>query len=75
MGKVKEYYYELLEMSEAEENEYCEWIDKNLGPLHEDEEYLEWMEKRAQELEDADLLQSLKDEELIEMIELKKMGA
>jgi succinate dehydrogenase flavin-adding protein (antitoxin of CptAB toxin-antitoxin module) len=75
MGKMKEYYFNMIEtMSEAEQTEYEEWLDKN-AVQYDDEDYLAWVEQRAKEIEDAEMLQNLKDEELIEMIELKKMGA
>jgi hypothetical protein len=75
MGKMKEYYFNMIEeMSKAEEAEYEEWLDKNAVKM-DDEDYIAWVEQRAKEIEDAEILQNFKDEELIEMIELKKMGA
>ena len=71
MGKMKEYYYDLLEkMEEAEEQEFCEWIEKN-HRTGEDQDYINWLNEKAAELEDKEFLESLENDRLISMNEKK----
>ena len=54
MGKVKEYYYELLcKMSELDEQEYIEWLDRTSREINiqTEEEYEQWLEKKASRCE------------------------
>lgn len=81
MGRMKEYYHEVLMQfeSEAEEQEFCEWIDRNLR-TGEDQDYINWLHEKEIELQDKEFLEALENDRLIaeqmaEAESYKKRGA
>ena len=65
MGRMKEYYHDLLMNfeNESDEQEFIEWIEKN-HRTGEDQDYINWLNEKEVEIQDKEFLESLEQDRL-----------
>lgn len=73
MGRMKEYYYDVLTQFEDsdEQEEFLQWIDKNElelnGKKETDQHYVNWLNEKEVELQDKEFLEQIElDREIAE---------